>query len=108
MFYLSSNGIKCPLPLRNNNKLFSEIIDKPASILTLSWTEHPTPSVTEKQAYQLGLILRKIHNISTSLEINRKKSNGVGDFPQLIKNSKATAENFSKDLSKNIYEEYDR
>ena len=34
MFFLSSNGIKCPLPLRNNNNLFSEIIGKPASILT--------------------------------------------------------------------------
>ena len=33
---------------------------------------------------------------------------GLEIFPQLIKNSKATAENFSKDLSKNIYEEYNR
>ena len=107
MFYLSSNGIKCPLPLRNNNKLFSEIIDKPASILTFL-DGASTLSVTEKQAYQLGLILGKIHNISTSLEINRKNPMGLEIFPQLIKNSKATAENFSKDLSKNIYEEYDR
>ena len=107
MFYLSSNGIKCPLPLKNKNKLFSEILDKPASILTFL-DGSSTPSVTEKQAYQLGLILGKMHNISTSLEINRKNPIGLRSFSKLIENSITNAEKFSKDLSKNIYEEYDR
>ena len=66
MFYLSSNGIKCPLPLRNNNNLFAEILGKPASVLTFL-DGKSTLSVTEEQAYQLGLILGKIHNISCLL-----------------------------------------
>ena len=34
MFYLSSNDINCPLPLKNGDNLFSEINGKPASLLT--------------------------------------------------------------------------
>ena len=107
MFFLSSNGIKCPLPLRNNNNLFSEIVGKPASILTFL-DGASTLSVTEKQAYQLGLILGKIHNISTSLEIKRKNPMGLESFLQLIKNSTTTAETFSKYLIKDMLEEYNR
>ena len=107
MFYLSSNGIKCPLPLRNNNNLFAEILGKPASVLTFL-DGKSTLSVTEEQAYQLGLILGKIHNISINLEIKRENPLGLDSFPNLIKNSKSTAETFSKDLSINMLEEYSR
>ena len=107
MFYLSSNGIKCPLPLRNNNNLFAEILGKPASVLTFL-DGKSTLSVTEEQAYQLGLILGKIHNISINLEIKRDNPLGLDSFPNLIKNSKSTAETFSKDLSINMLEEYNR
>ena len=107
MFYLSSNGIKCPLPLRNNNNLFAEILGKPASVLTFL-DGKSTLSVTEEQAYQLGLILGKIHNISINLEIKRENPLGLDSFPNLIKNSKSTAETFSKDLSINMLEEYNR
>ena len=107
MFYLSSNGIKCPLPLRNNNNLFAEILGKPASVLTFL-DGKSTLSVTEEQAYQLGLILGKIHNISINLEIKRENPLGLDSFPKLIKNSKSTAETFSKDLSINMLEEYNR
>ena len=107
MFYLSSNGIKCPLPLRNNNNLFAEILGKPASVLTFL-DGKSTLSVTEEQAYQIGLILGKIHNISISLEIKRDNPLGLDSFPNLIKNSKSTAETFSKDLSINMLEEYNR
>ena len=107
MFYLSSNGIKCPLPLRNNNNLFAEILGKPASVLTFL-DGKSTLSVTEEQAYQLGLILGKIHNISINLEIKRENPLGLDSFPKLIKNSKSTAETFSKDLSINMLEEFNR
>ena len=107
MFYLSSNGIKCPLPLRNNNNLFAEILGKPASVLTFL-DGKSTLSVTEEQAYQLGLILGKIHNISINLEIKRENPLGLDSFPKLIKNSKSTAETFSKDLNINMLEEYNR
>ena len=107
MFYLSSNGIKCPLPLRNNNNLFAEILGKPASVLTFL-DGKSTFSVTEEQAYQLGLILGKIHNISINLEIKRENPLGLDSFPKLIKNSKSTAETFSKDLNINMLEEYNR
>ena len=107
MFYLSSNGIKCPLPLRNNNNLFAEILGKPASVLTFL-DGKSTLSVTKEQAYQLGLILGKIHTISINLEIKRENPLGLDSFPKLIKNSKSTAETFSKDLSINILEEYNR
>ena len=107
MFYLSSNGIKCPLPLRNNNNLFAEIMGKPASVLTFL-DGKSTLSVTKEQTYQLGLILGKIHNISINLEIKRENPLGLDSFPNLIKNSKSTAETFSKDLSINMLEEYNR
>ena len=107
MFYLSSNGIKCPLPLRNNNNLFAEILGKPASVLTFL-DGKSTLSVTEEQAYQLGLILGQIHNISINLEIKRENPLGLDSFPKLIKNSKSTAETFSKDLNINMLEEYNR
>ena len=107
MFYLSSNGIKCPLPLRNNNNLFAEILGKPASVLTFL-DGKSTLSVTKEQTYQLGLILGKIHNISINLEIKRENPLGLDSFPNLIKNSKSTAETFSKDLSINMLEEYNR
>ena len=107
MFYLSSNGIKCPLPLRNNNNLFAEILGKPASVLTFL-DGKSTISVTKEQTYQLGLILGKIHNISINLEIKRENPLGLDSFPNLIKNSKSTAETFSKDLSINMLEEYNR
>ena len=107
MFYLSSNGIKCPLPLRNNNNFFAEILGKPASVLTFL-DGKSTLSVTKEQTYQLGLILGKIHNISINLEIKRENPLGLDSFPNLIKNSKSTAETFSKDLSINMLEEYNR
>ena len=107
MFYLSSNGIKCPLPLRNNNNLFAEILGKPASVLTFL-DGKSTISVTKEQTYQLGLILGKIHNISINLEIKRENPLGLDSFPKLINNSKSTAETFSKDLSINMLEEYNR
>ena len=54
MFYLSSNDINCPLPLKNGDNLFSEINGKPASLLTFL-NGKSTVSVTDEQAYQLGL-----------------------------------------------------
>ena len=107
MFYLSSNDINCPLPLKNGDNLFSEINGKPASLLTFL-NGKSTVSVTDEQAYQLGLILGKMHSISTDLKINRKNPMSLGSFPKLIDISSNTAENFSKNLNKVISEEYNR
>ena len=107
MFYLSSNDINCPLPLKNGDNLFSEINGKPASLLTFL-NGKSTLSVTDEQAYQLGLILGKMHNISTDLKINRKNPMSLGSFPKLIDIASNTAENFSKNLNKVISEEYNR
>ena len=107
MFYLSSNKINCPLPLKNGNNLFSEINGKPASLLTFL-DGKSTLAVTDQQAHQLGCILGKMHKISTGLNISRKNPMGLDSFPELIDASLTTAENFSKNLNKIISEEYNR
>ncbi|MEC9414802.1 MAG: homoserine kinase [Pseudomonadota bacterium] len=108
MFHLSSNKIKCPLPVKNkDDKLFSELNKKPASILTfLEGTS--TKDVTKDQAFELGSVLAKIHLMSANLSIKRKNPLDIDSIKNLISGCGKNAKDFSIDLEKEIINEYER
>ena len=102
MNYLSSKGIKCPIPIKNlKSNYVGEIKSKPASLLTFL-DGKSTLKIKKNHTFEIGKVLAEMHLNTKDFPLKKTNDLSVDGWEKLLIKNKNKIDKFEKNLYKKI------
>ena len=102
MNYLSSKGIKCPIPIKNlKSNYVGEIKSKPASLLTFL-DGKSTLNIKKNHTFEIGKVLAEMHLNTKDFPLKKTNDLSVDGWEKLLIKNKNKIDKFEKNLYKKI------
>ena len=102
MNYLSSKGIKCPIPIENSKSNYvGEIKSKPAALLTFL-DGKSTLNIKKDHTFEVGKVLAEMHLNTKDFPLEKINDLSVDGWEKLLIKNKNKIDKFEKNLYKKI------
>ena len=102
MNYLSSKGIKCPIPIKNSKSNYvGEIKSKPAALLTFL-DGKSTLNIKKNHTFEIGKVLAEMHLNTKDFPLKKTNDLSVDGWEKLLIKNKNKIDKFEKNLYKKI------
>jgi len=102
MNYLSSKGIKCPIPIENSKSNYvGEIKSKPAALLTFI-DGKSTLNIKKHHTFEVGKVLAEMHLNTRDFPLEKINDLSVDGWEKLLIKNKNKIDKFEKNLYKKI------
>jgi len=102
MNYLSSKGIKCPIPIENSKSNYvGEIKSKPAALLTFI-DGKSTLNIKKDHTFEVGKVLAEMHLNTRDFPLEKINDLSVDGWEKLLIKNKNKIDKFEKNLYKKI------
>jgi len=102
MNYLSSKGIKCPIPIENSKSNYvGEIKSKPAALLTFL-DGKSTLNIKKDHTFEVGKVLAEMHLYTKDFPLEKINDLSVDGWEKLLIKNKYKIDKFEKNLYKKI------
>ena len=102
MNYLSSKGIKCPIPIENSKSNYiGEIKSKPAALLTFL-DGKSTLNIEKDHTFEVGKVLAEMHLNTKDFPLKKINDLSVDGWEKLLIKNKNKINKFEKNLYKKI------
>ena len=102
MNYLSSKGIKCPIPIENSKSNYvGEIKSKPAALLTFL-DGKSTLNIKKDHTFEVGKVLAEMHLNTRDFPLEKINDLSVDGWEKLLIKNKNKIDKFEKNLYKKI------
>ena len=102
MNYLSSKGIKCPIPIVNSKSNYvGEIKSKPAALLTFL-DGKSTLNIKKDHTFEVGKVLAEMHLNTKDFPLEKINDLSVDGWEKLLIKNKNKIDKFEKNLYKKI------
>jgi len=102
MNYLSSKGIKCPIPIENSKSNYvGEIKSKPAALLTFLEGKS-TLNIKKDHTFEVGKVLAEMHLNTKDFPLEKINDLSVDGWEKLLIKNKNKIDKFEKNLYKKI------
>ena len=102
MNYLSSKGIKCPIPIKNSKSNYvGEIKSKPAALLTFL-DGKSTLNIKKNHTFEIGKVLAEMHLNTKDFPLKKTNDLSVNGWEKLLIKNKNKIDKFEKNLYKKI------
>ena len=102
MNYLSSKGIKCPIPIENSKSNYvGEIKSKPAALLTFL-DGKSTLNIKKDHTFEVGKVLAEMHLNTRDFPLEKINDLSVDGWGKLLIKNKNKIDKFEKNLYKKI------
>ena len=102
MNYLSSKGIKCPIPIENSKSNYvGEIKSKPAALLTFL-DGKSTLNIKKDHTFEVGKVLAEMHLYTKDFPLEKINDLSVDGWEKLLIKNKNKIDKFEKNLYKKI------
>ena len=102
MNYLSSKGIKCPIPIENSKSNYvGEIKSKPAALLTFI-DGKSTLNIKKDHTFEVGKVLAEMHLNTKDFPLEKINDLSVDGWEKLLIKNKNKIDKFEKNLYKKI------
>ncbi len=102
MNYLSSKGIKCPIPIENSRSNYvGEIKSKPAALLTFL-DGKSTLNIKKDHTFEVGKVLAEMHLNTKDFSLEKINDLSVDGWEKLLIKNKNKINKFEKNLYKKI------
>lgn len=104
MNYLSSKGIKCPIPIKNaKSNYLGEIKSKPAALLTFL-DGKSTLNIRKDHTFEIGKVLAEMHLNTRDFPLEKTNDLSVDGWEKLLIKNKNKIDKFEKNLYEKIAE----
>ncbi len=102
MNYLSSKGIKCPIPIKNSKSNYvGEIKSKPAALLTFL-DGKSTLNIKKDHTFEVGKVLAEMHLNTKDFPLEKINDLSVDGWEKLLIKNKNKIDKFEKNLYRKI------